>query len=445
MLLPQEIIRKKRDGGTLTAEEIAAFVQWATDDVVSEGQIGSFTMAVFLRGMTAPETTALTLAMRDSGRVIDWSGQGLDTRRIIEKHSTAGVGDEKITLLVVPIVAACGVLAPNLTGRGIDYCGGEVDMLDSIPGYEIEPSPELFMRVVKEVGGAIMGPTLDLAPADRKFFYVREVSGTVESVPLITGSILSKKLAAGPRGLVTSVGCGSGAFMKTVEEARRLANSMGEVAAEAGLPNVHLITDLNSVLGTTVGNALEVIEVVDFLTGKYRDPRAEELTLIIAAEMIALAGIAPDLAVARTMAKARLDDGGAADRFGRMVAMLGGPEDLLTAPARHLPAAPIVRPVHAAETGYVAEMDTKAIGLTLVALGGGRKRPSEPIDFSVGMTNFIQLGERADRERPICVIHAPSEDRYKSAAETIRAAIRISPTPQPGANPIVRERIAHGV
>jgi thymidine phosphorylase len=445
VLLPQEIIRKKRDGGTLTAEEIATFVRWATDDVVSEGQIGSFTMAVFLRGMTVSETTALTLAMRDSGLVIDWSGQGLDTKRLIEKHSTAGVGDEKITLLVVPIAAACGVLAPNLTGRGIDYCGGEVDMLDSIPGYQIEPSPELFVQVVKEVGGAIMGPTLALAPADRKFFYVREVSGTVESVPLITGSILSKKLAAGPRGLVTTVGCGSGAFMKTIEDARRLANSMGEVAAEAGLPNVHLITDLNSVLGTTVGNALEVIEVVDFLTGKYRDPRTEELTLIIASEMIVLAGIAPDLGTARGMAKAKLADGSAAERFGRMVAMLGGPKDFMAAPERHLPAAPVIKPVHAAEPGYVAEMDTKAIGLTLVALGGGRKRPSEPIDFSVGMTSFIQLGERADGGHPICVVHAQSEDSYKAAAETIRAAVRTSPTPQPGANPIVRERIAHGV
>lgn len=443
MLLPQEIIRKKRDGGTLTKEEISAFVQWATDDVVSEGQIGSFTMAVFLRGMTVAETTALTLAMRDSGRVIDWSG--LDARRIIEKHSTAGVGDEKVTLLVVPIAAACGVIAPNVTGRGIDYCGGEVDMLDSIPGYQIEPSPELFMQVVKEAGGAIMGPTLDLAPADRKFFYVREVSGTVESVPLITGSILSKKLAAGPRGLVTSVGCGSGAFMKTIEDARQLANSMGEVAADAGLPNVHLITDLNSVLGTTVGNALEVIEVVDFLSGKYRDPRTEELTLIIAAEMIVLAGIAPDLATAREMAKARLDDGTAADRFGRMVEMLGGPGDFMAAPERHLPATPVIRPVHASAPGYVAEMDTKQIGLTLVVLGGGRKRPSEPIDFSVGMTNFIQLGEYADADRPICLVHARDEDGYKAAAEMIRSAIRTSPTPQPAAGPIVRERIAHGI
>ncbi|MEO8666886.1 MAG: thymidine phosphorylase [Bauldia sp.] len=444
MLLPQEIIRKKRDGGTLTREEIAAFVGWATDDIVSEGQIGAFTMAVFLRGMTVPEVTALTLAMRDSGRVIDWSGQGLDTSRIIEKHSSAGVGDEKVTLLVVPLAAACGVIAPNVTGRGIDYCGGEVDMLDSIPGYAIEPSPELFMRVVKDVGCAIVGPTLDLAPADRKIFYVRDVSGTVESVPLITGSILSKKLAAGPRGLVTSVGCGSGAFMKTIEEARALANSMGEVAADAGLPNVMLITDLNSVLGTTVGNALEVIEVVDFLTGKYRDPRTEELTLIIAAEMIVLAGIVPDLVAARALAKAKLDDGSAAERFGRMVEALGGPRGFVAAPERHLPATPIIRPVHAAQPGYVASMDTKAIGLTLVGLGGGRKRPSEPIDFSVGMTAFVQLGERADAERPVCVVHALSEKSYDAAAESIRAAIHTSPTPQPAAGPIVRERIARG-
>ncbi len=322
---PQEIIRRKRDGQVLDAGEIADFVRGITDGSVSEGQIGAFTMAVYLNGMTAPERVALSLAMRDSGQVLDWSGAGIDQRLLIEKHSSGGVGDEKITLLVVPLAAACGVVAPNLSGWGLDYCGGEIDMLDSIPGYDTAPPSETFMAAVKAAGGAIIGPTPDLAPADRKIFKVRDVTATVESVALITGSIMSKKLAAGPRGLVVTVGSGSGAYMATLDDARELAESMSEVAAGAGLPSVMLLTDLNAFVGTAIGAATEVIETVDFLTGRHRDARVSELTLTVTAEMIVLAGLEADIEAARSLAVSRLEDGSAARHFGLMVAALGRP------------------------------------------------------------------------------------------------------------------------
>jgi|SRR5579883_131907 thymidine phosphorylase len=438
---PQEIIRKKRDRVALSDAEIAAFINAATSGDVSEGQIGAFLMATYLNGMTIDETAALTLAMRDSGRVLDWTGLGANQARLIDKHSSGGVGDEKITLLVVPLAAACGVLVPNLSGRGLDYCAGEVDMLDAIPGYQTAPPPDLFMRTVREVGGAIIGPTLDLAPADRKLFYVRDVTATVESVPLITGSILSKKLASAPRGLVISVGSGSGAYMASLDDARRLANSMAEVSARAGASSVMLVTDLDSVLGTAVGNAVGVIEAVDFLTGKHRDPRVLDLVLALTAEMVVLAGIEAEVAVAGNRAAAMLDNGGAAERFARMVEALGGPSDFLEKAARYLPAAPVVRAVFAEQRGFLAGMNAKEIGLTLVALGGGRTRPDDAIDLAVGLTGFAQVGDPVDNTNPLCMVHARDEPSFELAAKRIRAAVQIASAPAGASGPIVRERI----
>jgi thymidine phosphorylase len=440
-MLPQDIIRKKRDRRELSEEEIRFFVAAATRDEVSEGQIGAFTMAVYLNGMSIPETVALSLAMRDSGRVVDWKSVGVDERLVIDKHSSGGVGDEKITLLVVPLAAACGLFVPNLSGRGLDYCAGEIDMLEAVPGYRIEPTPEEMMRVVKEVGGAIIGPTLDLAPADRKIFYVRDVTATVESVPLITGSILSKKLASAPHGLVISVGSGSGAYMATLDDARRLAESMANVAAGAGVPSVMLLTDLDCVLGTTVGNAVAVAETVDFLTGAYRDSRVLDLTLSLVAEMIVLAGVRADLESARELARSRLEDGSAAGRFGGMVAALGGPADFVANPAKYLPAAPVIRPIYARQDGFVSGMDAKSIGLSLVELGGGRKRPDEVIDLSVGVTDFVQVGDQVGSRRPLCVIHARDEAGWDRAAERVRAAVRVGPERVPPP-PIIKERLA---
>jgi thymidine phosphorylase len=442
VLLPQDVIRKKRDGLALTASEIRFFVDGATSGTVSEGQIGAFTMAVYLRGMTIEEIADFTLAMRDSGRVLDWNGAAVDPTRLIDKHSSGGVGDEKITLLVVPLAAACGVWVPNLSGRGLDYCAGEVDMLDAVPGYDTAPPHALFIRAVEEVGGAIIGPTLDLAPADRKIFYVRDVTATVESVPLITGSILSKKLASSPRGLVITVGSGSGAYMKTLDDARRLARSMAE---RVGVPSVMLLSDLSCVLGTSVGNAVAVKETVDFLVGRRRDARVLDLVLSIVAEMVVLAGIEPDLGRARGLAAAKLEDGSAADRFGRMVRALGGPNDFVERAKDYLPAAPFVRPVGAESTGFVVDMDAGAIGHALVELGGGRKHPEEKIDLSVGITEIAPVGAPVSQERPLCVIHARDEADFDRASREIRSAMRVAPTSSGAARPIVIEKIVQSV
>ena len=438
---PQDVIRRKRDRQVLTPAEIDFFVQGATDGSVSEGQIGAFLMATWLNGMTQPEITALTLSMRDSGRVVDWSDSGLPRERIIDKHSSGGVGDEKITLIVVPLAAACGVIVPNLSARGLDYCAGEHDMLDAVPGYDTTPTPERFMAAVKDVGGVIIGPTLDLAPADRKLFFVRDVTATVESVALITGSIMSKKLSSAPSGLVICVGSGSGAYMSTIEQARELATAMAEVGAGAGVPSMMLLTDLDCVLGTTVGNAVGVVETVDFLTGDERDPRVLELVLEIVAEMALMAGVVADLDAGRALALARLEDGSGADRFGRMIAALGGPADFLRDPAGYLPGAAVSRAVLPVQAGFVAGMDAKEIGLSLVGLGGGRTRPDEAIDFGVGITHVAGVGARVGPDAPLCVVKARTEAEWETAAARIREAVRVVDAAPAPLGSIIRERL----
>jgi thymidine phosphorylase len=441
MSTPQEVIRRKRDRQVLSEAEIRSFVQGITDGSISEAQIGAFTMAIYLNGMTTPERVALALAMRDSGAVLDWSSSGIDPKRIVDKHSSGGVGDEKVTLLVVPLAAACGLTVPNLSGWGLDYCAGEMDMLMSVPGYDGSPPPDKYMRAVIEAGGAISAPTLQLAPADRRIFKVRDVTATVESVALITGSILSKKLATAPNGVVICVGSGTGAYMPTVERARELAESMSNVATGAGIPSVMLITDLNAVLGTSVGSAVEMVETVDFLSGRYQDPRTRELVIEVTADMVRIAGVAPDMEAARKLAEARLADGSAAARFARMIAALGGPPDFMEHASQYLPKAAVIAPLFPDGEGYVAAMDAKQVGLALIALGGGRTRPDDPIDVTVGFTGFCRIGDRVGPRQALCTIHARSEAEWDEAARRTRAAVTLAPTPPKPPGPVVIERI----
>jgi thymidine phosphorylase len=441
MSTPQEVIRRKRDRQVLGEAEIRSFVKGITDGSISEAQIGAFTMAVYLNGMTTPERVALTLAMRDSGAVLDWSQSGVDPKRIIDKHSSGGVGDEKVTLLVVPLAAACGLTVPNLSGWGLDYCGGEMDMLASVPGYDGAPPPDTYMRAVMEAGGAISGPTLQLAPADRKIFKVRDVTATVESVALITGSIMSKKLATAPNGVVICVGSGTGAYMPTVAHARELAESMSNVATGAGIPSVMLLTDLNAVLGTSVGSAVEMVETVDFLAGQYQDPRTKELVIEVTADMLRIAGVASDMGEARKLAEAKLADGSAARHFQKMITALGGPPDFMEHARQYLPKAAFMAPVHPENEAYVSAMNAKEVGLALIALGGGRKRPDDPIDLTVGFTDFCQIGDEVGPRKALCTIHARNEAEWEEAAARIRAAITLSPTKPAPLGPIVVERI----
>lgn len=433
--LPQETIAKKRDGGELSDAEIGDFVAGLADGSVADAQAAAFAMAVLFRDLSDAECRALTLAMRDSGRVLDWRAMGLGDVPVIDKHSTGGVGD-KVSLILAPLVAACGVHVPMISGRGLGHTGGTLDKLASIPGYAVAPSVETFAAVVRRVGCAVIGQTDDLAPADRRLYAIRDVSATVESLPLIVASILSKKLAAGLDGLVLDVKTGSGAFMADPADAEALARRLVAVAKQAGLPTRALITDMNQALGTSVGNALEVAETVAFLRAERRDARLQEVTLALGVEMLGLVGI--DAATASRKLRLALDGGQAAETFGRMVAALGGPLDFLDNAGAYLEAAPVVVEVRAGAEGFVSAVDAKQLGLAVVDLGGGRTRPEQGVDMAVGLSEVLGIGDAADA--PLCRIHARDKAAAARAEARVRAAFALSERPV-AAPPVLRGRI----
>lgn len=438
MHLPQEIIRKKRDGQALSRDEIGFFVRGIADGSITGGQIAAFAMAVYFRDMTMDERIALTLAMRDSGTVLDWSA--LDPGGpVLDKHSTGGVGD-LVSLPLGPMVAACGGYVPMISGRGLGHTGGTLDKLDAIPGYRTAPQSGLFRKVVKEVGVAIIGQTGELAPADRRFYATRDITATVESIPLITASILSKKLAAGLEALVMDVKTGSGAFMPGFADSEALARSIVAVANGAGCRTSALITDMEQVLASSAGNAVEVREAVRYLSGDHINPRLHAVTMALGAEMLVLGGLAADATVGRARLQAVLDNGRAAELFGRMVAALGGPVDFVEKCDDYLERTRIVRPVHARIPGIVQSMDTRALGMAVVAMGGGRRRASDGIDHAVGLSRMIRLGQEAGREKPLALAHVRSETQFADAEKAIRAAVVIGDA-RPEERPEVYRRI----
>ena len=439
MLLPQEIIRHKRDKEVLPKAEIAAFVAGITDNSVSEAQIAAFTMAVFLNGMNREECVDLTLAMRDSGRVMEWQSLGLDGP-IVDKHSTGGVGDV-VSLMLGPLFAACGGYNPMISGRGLGHTGGTLDKLASIPGYNPFPTPDQLKATVREAGTAIIGQTGDLAPADKRIYAARDVTATVESIPLITASILSKKLAAGLNALVMDVKVGSGAFMPTPELSRALANSIVAVGTGAGLKVSALLTDMNQSLAPCAGNAIEVRCAIDYLLGRARPARLHEVTMALCVEGLLAAGLAPDAPAARAKLEAALASGAAAERFARMVRLLGGPADLLERPQAYLEEAPYVVELPAETAGVVTAFDTRALGLAVVALGGGRLRSDQEIDPAVGLTDIVELGAEVAVGQPLLRIHARNADAARVAAERIRPAIRIEAGAKPAVPPQVWARV----
>jgi thymidine phosphorylase len=442
-MLPQEIVRHKRDGRALTDGEIAFFVAGITDGSITEGQAAAFAMAIFFQGMTRREVVALTRAMRDSGTVLDWSRADLPGPAL-DKHSTGGVGD-KVSLMLAPIVGACGGAVPMISGRGLGHSGGTLDKMDAIPGYATAPDNALFRRVVREVGCAIIGQTGELAPADRRLYAIRDVTATVESIPLITSSILAKKLAAGLAGLVQDVTFGSGAFMRTEEDARALAVDIVGVANGAGCRTTALLTDMNEVLGTTAGNAVEVREAIAYLAGEggagAREPRQHEVTMALSAELLVTGGLFATVADARAACERSLASGEAADRFARMVAALGGPADVLERPDAYLPLPEVTLPVLPARAGFVAHEDARAIGLAIVGMGGGRTRADQAIDHAVGFTRFAPVGAAVGPDRPVCLVHARTDAQAEAAADEVRAAVVVADEP-PAAAPVILERIA---
>ena len=419
-MLPQEFIRLKRDGKLLAAADIADFIAGIASGTVTDAQIAAFAMAVFFNGMSRDEAVTLTLAMRDSGDVLAWDLHG----PIVDKHSTGGVGDN-VSLMMAPIVAACGGYVPMISGRGLGHTGGTLDKMDAIPGYVSQPDVALFKRTVRDAGCAIIGQTNDLAPADKRVYAVRDVTATVESIPLITASILSKKLAAGLGALVLDIKAGNGAFMARARDANALARSLVEVANGAGLATSALITDMNEPLASAAGNAVEVQNAVDFLTGRARDRRLLEVTLALAAEMLVSAGMAASHKAALALAGDTLDSGRAAETFARMVTALGGPADFVENCRAHLPAAPVERAVPAPRDGFVASIDTRAVGLAVVALGGGRTRAEDPVDPAVGLTRILPVGAEVRRGEVLALVHARTDAVASAAANAVESAYAI--------------------
>ena len=421
-MLPQEIIRKKRNKETLSKEEIEFLIKGISSGTIADVQAASFTMAAFLNGLNKDETLHLTLAMRDSGEKISFDD--IDAP-IVDKHSTGGVGD-KVSLMLAPMLASCGVYVPMIAGRGLGHTGGTLDKLDSIEGYNTKADVAIFKKTVKNVGCAIIGQTASLAPADKKLYAIRDVCATVESIPLITASILSKKLSAGLKYLVMDIKCGNGAFMENAKRARELASSIVDVANGANTKTTALLTDMDSVLGTTIGNVLELKEALDYLKGKNPDKRLHEVTMALCQELLVNCGIAKNIANAKGLLQKSIDKGYAFERFVKMAVSLGANKDILEDYENKLPTAKYIEPIYAKTSGYVSKIDTRSIGLGVIMLGGGRTHPEQNINYTTGFTSFCQIGDKIDEKTPLCYIHAENKDKIKEVSNLVKDAITIS-------------------
>lgn len=435
-MLAQEIIRIKRDGRALSPDHVAEFIAGVTDGTITDAQISALAMAVFFNGMDRDETVALTLAMRDSGDVLDWSD--ID-RPVCDKHSTGGVGDN-VSLMLAPIAAACGLAVPMISGRGLGHTGGTLDKMESIPGYNVAPDNALFRSITREIGCAIIGQTGDLAPADKRIYGVRDVTATVENLSLITASILSKKLAAGLGALVLDVKFGNGAFIDDMDETRALAESLVRVANGAGTRTAAILTDMNEPLASAAGNAVEVANAVGFLTGDDRDGRLEKVVLTLVGEMLVQSGLEPDRDAAISKARGALDDGRATELFGKMVHGLGGSADFVEKFSDHLPVAPVIEDVPAPSRGFVAGIATRAVGVAVVEMGGGRRRREDEVDHAVGLDRIVPVGTAVETGDPIARIHARDAASMDRARAAVLKAVTIA-VETPTARPVIAETI----
>ena len=430
------IIAKLRDGLRPTGAEITWFAQGLASGAVTDAQAGAFAMAVLLKGLGEEGRVALTRAMRDSGKVMAWDLPG----PVVDKHSTGGIGD-CVSLLLAPALAVCGAMNPMISGRGLGHTGGTLDKLEAIPGFRTGLSEDQFRAQVADIGCAIVAASADLAPADRRLYAIRDVTGTVESIDLITASILSKKLAAGLEALVLDVKCGSGAFMKTLDEAEALARALVSAAQGAGCMTTALITDMTQPLATAAGNALEVIEVMETLTGTSVNAPLRDLTVALGGEVLALAGLAADSDDGAGRIIRALESGAAAERFGQMVAAQGGPSDFVERWPDRLPAAPVMREVPALEDGHIWAIDGQALGNVVVHLGGGRMRDGDRVNPSVGLSDLAGIGEETGAGVPIAMVHAATDEAAAAAIKAVQRAYRIAPG-IPDEPPLLLKRIA---
>ncbi len=450
-MLAQEIIRSKRDGHALERAQIDAFVRGLVDSTWSDAQAAAMAMAIYVNGMSRQETVELTDAMRNSGATLDWPGSFPGP--ILDKHSTGGVGD-KVSLMLAPIVAACGGVVPMVSGRGLGHTGGTLDKLESIPGYRTSVSGDEIEAALRKAGCAIVGASAEIAPADRRLYAIRDVTGTVESIPLICASILSKKLAAGLDAMVLDVKVGNGAFASDLAFARNLASALTEVAGGCGLRTCAWITDMNQVLGRTCGNAVEVMEAVQFLRGEEPDARLALVVRTLAAELLVLGGVERS----RESAEARIDravaSGKALEHFSRMVHALGGAADFVEHAAERLPRAPVQRAIVAERDGWISRVATREVGVACVVLGGGRRKSEDAVDPRVGFTQVAAPGDRIERGGVLAVVHAARDSDAEAARQSIAAAFTIAdapPEPRPvlvtrvGPEAAARERLSSSV
>lgn len=430
----RQIIAHLRDGKTPTREELNWFAQGLADQSVSDAQAGAFAMAALLRGLGEEGRVALTLAMRDSGDVLHWN---LD-KPVLDKHSTGGVGD-CVSLVLAPALAACGAYVPMISGRGLGHTGGTLDKMEAIPGLRTNLSESQFRAVVGDTGAAIVSASAHIAPADKRLYAIRDVTATVESLDLITASILSKKLAAGLEGLVLDVKLGSGAFMKTAEEARALAQSLVSTANAAGCPTTAVISDMNQPLVPSLGNALEVAEVMRVLTGTASGPIAE-LSAALGGVVLTNAGLTKTVEGGAKAISNAIHSGAAAEAFGKMVAAQGGPVQFVENWSRFLPEATVIREVTAKQNGYIASYQGEALGLCVVGLGGGRQVESDVINPAVGLSDLLPLGTKVTKGQPIARIHAAREDAASRAEAELLTAITIDSN-APSLPPLIHERV----
>jgi thymidine phosphorylase len=440
-MLAQEIIRRKRDGQALDRSHIEAFVRGLVDESWSDAQAASLAMAIYLEGMSHEETVMLTEAMTRSGDVLDWRGSFPGP--ILDKHSSGGVGD-KVSLPLAPIVAACGGIVPMVSGHGLGHTGGTLDKLESIPGYRTTLTRPELEAALRKAGCAIVGASAQIAPADRRLYAIRDVTATVESIPLITASILSKKIAAGLDALVLDIKVGNGAFARDVQFARALATTLTNVAHASGLAASAWITDMNQVLGRSCGNAVEVLEAVRYLRGEEQDPRFDLVTRSLAAELLVMGGIHATVDDAGEHIARVIANGQALEHFARMVAALGGPLDFVDQAGKILPQAPVLRPFVAPRAGWVQRVATRDMGLACIELGGGRHKTGDAIDPRVGFTQVAAPGERVEAGGVLAMVHAANEADADMACRSLEAIFTLAEA-KPEIPPVLVARVGHAL
>ena len=422
-MIPQEIIRKKRDSEVLSKEEIIEFVNGLTNGSFSDAQIAAMSMAIFSNGMIPEETVHLTEAMTKSGDTINWSDI-IDSELVCDKHSTGGVGD-KTSIVLAPILAACGLHIPMISGRGLGHTGGTLDKFDSIPGYNTQPDIDTFKKVVKEVGCAIIGQTSNLAPADKKLYSIRDVVGTVESLPLITSSILSKKIASGLKSLVLDVKVGNGSFNSNIDISRALSHSLVNVAKGAGLQCEAIITDMNQVLGKSAGHTLEMLECINYIKNESKDSRLENITNKLISSLLMMI-----YKISKEEAHKKIDEvitnGSAAEKFEMMVAALGGPKNILSSYEQDLNNNSSHKDIFAQNFGWVEKIHTRELGLILIELGGGRKQVTDKINYGVGYDNVCSVGDKIDSSRPLLTLYSNNMEDDKKLEDRIKDCFVLS-------------------